>query len=212
VGTATYNATLCATYGATNVSPYCQAGTATYNPTLCSQSTSAGGVCDAGTATYSGFLCAQYAATQPAEVVLRSNASGIDCGKQATLTLRVTTSTGSGVPDGTTVALVATAGVVTPPQVTTVAGNATAIYSAPLAGTGPVVVTGTAGGKTGSTIMALNCAPAAPRLLPTPAAAVAPLPAASLPAAAQPVTLPASLPQFTPSIIPPNTGDGGLLP
>ncbi len=222
VGTATYNAALCAQYGGA-ASPYCQAGTATYNAVLCAQSGGAGSsvYCQAGTASYNAVLCAQspnlycqigstsynasvcsqYSLGQPAEITVRTNASGLNCGARATITVEVRAIGGAQVPDGTSVVLSTNLGTISPPQAITSLGNVQATYSAPVAGTGTITVTATSGGISGNTVMALNCAPVTP---PTPAT-VAPAIVIAVPTASAP-----RLPATSPVIQPPNTGDAGL--
>jgi hypothetical protein len=205
VGTVNYNAALCAAYGGSSANIYCQPGTATYNATLCAQygGSSVNPYCQAGTATYNPGLCAQLTGNQPGHLVVSTTASGLDCGARATITVSVQSVTGSQVPDGTSVTLSASMGTVSPQQGTTTNGNLQASYVAPLTGSGQVTITATAGTATGSTIMALNCAPPTPR--PTTVVAVAPV-ATPVPAA---VTAPAAQPATT-TITPPRTGDGGL--
>ena len=194
-GTLTYNATLCAQYGG-STGIYCQVGTANYNAALCAQSSNL--YCQVGTASYNPALCSQFNLGQPSEVIVRSTASGLDCGTRASISLEVRAVGGSQVPDGTSVLLSTNLGTITPTQVTTNLGRAQATYSAPVAGTGTITVTATSGTVSGNTIMALDCAPVVP---PTPAPTVAPAIVIPVPTAAAPQL---------PVIQPPNTGDAGL--
>jgi hypothetical protein len=198
---ATYNATLCAqTSTAGNI--YCQP--ATYNAALCAQSTTSGSIyCQTGTANYNATLCAQYTQSQPTEVVVRTNASGLDCSGIASINVTVRSLTGAAVPDGTTVTLTATQGTISPASGVTTVGVVNASYSAPPIGTGSATITATAGSAKGTAIIALNCIPRVPTAVPTPVIAIPQVPVQP------PVTLPA--PVSPGAILPPNTGDGGLL-
>lgn len=205
VGTATYNATLCAQYGGSTASAYCQVGTTTYNATLCAQygGSTYGAYCQAGTVTYNATLCAQYGGGQAGAIVLRANASGLDCGGKAAVTVSVPTLSGSPVPDGTSVLLTATLGTISPTQATTLGGLVQATFAAPSTGSGTATITASVGSVTSSINVALNCVPAA-----------APAPAQVAPAAVAPVTVPSPAPVAPAASIPiqpPSTGDGGLL-
>jgi hypothetical protein len=198
-GTLTYNAALCTQYGGSNTL-YCQVGTVNYNAALCAQSSNL--YCQVGTANYNASLCSQFNVSQASSVVVRSTASGVDCGSRASISLEVRTAVGAQVPDGTSVLLSVNLGTISPTQVTTNLGRAQATYSAPPNGTGTITVTATAGTVSGTTIMALDCEPVAPTRVPTVAPAVV---AAVPPAASAP-----QLPVTSPAITPPNTGDAGL--
>jgi hypothetical protein len=218
-GNPLYNASTCAQITAstttnTSTSPYCQAGNPLFNPATCAQVTAAtttntNPYCQAGI-TYNPTLCTQGTTGTSAavsDIAIQPNPSSINCGSAATVNIRVSSAIGVPVPYGTTVNLTASPGTISPTSMSLNSGVGIATYTAPATGSqssGTATITAAAGGVTRTGQITLNCTGTA-----APAAPVAAVPA---PIAAAPVQAPiSSISTLPSSILPPSTGDGGLL-
>jgi hypothetical protein len=136
----------------------------------------------------------------PGRVSILPSASTIACGGATAITVNVTDPNGFKVPDGTTVNFTTTLGYI---QATdqTAGGTAVASLTIPPGTNGNAKVTATAGGQSADTTINVTCAAGAPAVVAQP-----------LPIAPSYPTAPIPFPTGgRPSILPPSTGDAGLL-
>jgi len=117
--------------------------------------------------------------------------ASLNCGSASSISVVVRDANGNPVPDGTSVSLSASMGTLTPAAgVTTGGGYMTATYTSP-ASTGSAVITASSGGASGTATVSVNCAGSS--VIPS----YSPPPVYAQP----PSTI----------ILPPNTGDAGLV-
>jgi len=137
----------------------------------------------------------------PGRVSILPSASTIACGGATAITVNVTDPNGFKVPDGTSVNFTTSLGYIQASD-TTAGGTAVASLTIPPGTSGSANVTATAGGQSANTTISVTCAAGAPAIV------AQPLPVA--PAYNYP-TAPIPFPSGRPSILPPSTGDAGLL-
>lgn len=136
----------------------------------------------------------------PGRVSILPSASTIACGGATAITVSVTDPNGFKVPDGTTVNFTTSLGYIQTTD-STAGGTAVASLTIPPGTSGNAKVTASAGGQSADTTISVTCAAGAPAII------AQPLPVA-------PVYPTAPIPFPTggrPSILPPSTGDAGLL-
>jgi hypothetical protein len=119
--------------------------------------------------------------------------ASVTCGQAASVAVSIKDTSGNNVPDGTPVTLSTTQGTITPNTSTTSGGSAAGTFTS-AASSGTAVITATAGGTSGQATVSVTCgsnvtSPSAP------------------PSSPPPVFVPGP----GTSILPPNTGDAGLL-
>jgi hypothetical protein len=124
----------------------------------------------------------QHASIAPGQVLLNRSNDNLVCGEQVFIGMKIRDSKGQVPPDGTTVNLLATSGLLEPTSMTTVNGTANVVYTAPGA-TGEVRITAAAGDAFGYTTLNVRCGAGTGGITP---------------------------PNTGSRITPPNTGDAGL--
>jgi hypothetical protein len=134
----------------------------------------------------------------PTSLTLATASPSVACGSNVSVTVRVVGTNGMTVADGTSVALAASVGTLSPASASTVGGAVTATYTAPAnVPATSVTLRATAGSASNTTGVSVTCTQAT-------------APAASQPSAPPPSYSPPAPPSGL-VIAPPNTGDGGLL-
>jgi len=147
---------------------------------------------------YANIGCNQQYTNVPSSLTIASASPSVTCGGTSSVTIRVVGANGQTVADGTSVALAASVGTLSPASGSTVSGAVTATYTAPAAVPATsVTLRATAGAASNTTGVSITCA------------------STTAPATTAPVAAPSYSPPAPPAgnlvISPPNTGDAGLL-
>jgi hypothetical protein len=103
-----------------------------------------------------GTVAGQNASAAPGQVLLNSSNNELVCGEQAFVGMKIRDSKGQVPPDGTTVNLLATSGLLEPTTTTTINGTANVVYTAPSIN-GDIRITGAAGDSYGFIVLKVKC-------------------------------------------------------
>jgi len=127
-----------------------------------------------------------------AAVTVSASPASTTCSSPASISVTVKDANGNIAPDGTSVTVSASTGTVSPNVVSTSGGYATTTFAAPGSSNGTATVTATSGTGTGYATVAFTCTGAST-------------------STTSPVYPPAAYPVSPSVILPPNTGDAGLV-
>jgi hypothetical protein len=137
--------------------------------------------------------------TTVSTVSVTASPASTTCASPSTISITVTDSTGAVMANGASVTVSASAGTVSSNVVSTSNGIATTVWTAPSNSNGVATLTATSGTATGNATISFSCTGAATTTAPS-----------------QPVYVPPTDPYYPQavgpvSIMPPNTGDAGLV-